>query len=217
VTGTIAEIRVEPDGDLHVLLKLDPGQQRYVNNKNVSDQQGDLVLEPVCVKPVTQADAVAACAGYVNPIVLPPVGTHTAVTGAWVLDTDHGWLEIHPVSSFTPDTPATPTPKATPTPTATPTPAPPPLAALSVTITAASYGYVAAHTLPGATCSAQARLPSGAFSRAQGLQTQPTAGANGNVSWSYNTTSRTTPGTGIYTVTCMLNGKTESATAPFTV
>ena len=241
VTGTIAAVRAEADGDLHVLLRLDAGQERYVNAKNIGDEQGDLVLEPVCVKAVTQADAVTACAGYVNPLVVPAVGTHTAVTGAWVLDTDHGWLEIHPVASFSPDAQPTPTPTPTPTPiptatptptptvTATPTPTPistptpappttaPPPAALSVAITQATYGFVAAHTLPGATCSVRARLPSGNYSEAQGLQVPATAGSDGNVSWSYGTTSRTTKGTGTYFVTCTLNGQTASATAPFTV
>ena len=175
VTGTIAAVRSEPDGDLHVLLRLDPGQERYINAKNISDQQGDLVLEPVCIKSVTQADAVSACAGYVNPLSVPAVGTHTAVTGAWVLDADHGWLEIHPVASFSPETQstpvATPTPTLTPNSTSTPTSAPPPPAALSVVITQARYGFVSAHTLGGATCTGRARLPSGAYSQARGLQT----------------------------------------------
>jgi hypothetical protein len=227
VTGTIDTIRAEPDGDLHVLLKLDAGQEHYINAKNVSGERGDLVLEPVCEKPVTQPDAIAACSGYVNSTVVPPAGTHTAVTGAWVLDKDHGWLEIHPVASFTPDVAVSPTPSSTAaptptpapvtTPTSVPAPAPPPPASLSITITAATYGNVAAHTLPGATCSARARLPSGDYSQAQGLQAQPTAGADGNVSWTYRTTSRTTPGTGTYFVTCSLNGQSASASAPFTV
>ena len=29
-----------------------------------------------------------------NPIVIPPVGSHVSITGAYVLDLDHGWTEI---------------------------------------------------------------------------------------------------------------------------
>ena len=50
---------------------------------------------------MTQADAVSACAGYHNPLVIPPVGAHVTVTGAYVLDLDHGsWAEIHPVTAI---------------------------------------------------------------------------------------------------------------------
>ena len=216
ITGTVAVIRTEKDGDLHLLLQLDPGEGKYLNAKNVSGEMGDLVLEPVCVHTPTQTDAIPACAGYQNPLSIPVVGSHISVTGPWVLDLDHGWQEIHPVFAFNGvGAPATPTPIQA-TATAAPAPAPP-AAALTVGITAASYGYVAAHTLAGATCTARAQLPSGSYSQAQGLQVSPTAGADGNVSWTYGTTSRTTKGTGTYTVTCMLNGQSATATAPFTV
>jgi hypothetical protein len=114
VTGVVDAIRTEADGDLHVLLHLDPGQQRYINSKN-SLEGSDLVLEPVCVDTPTQADATAACEGYTNPLTIPAVASHVSVTGAWVLDVDHGWMEIHPVSSF--GAPVfNPSPKPTPAP-----------------------------------------------------------------------------------------------------
>jgi Protein of unknown function (DUF3761) len=59
---------------------------------------------------------VSACAGYKNSMSIPPVGTHVSVTGPWVLDLDHGWLEIHPVSSFGLVAAPTPVPQATPPP-----------------------------------------------------------------------------------------------------
>lgn len=132
VTGTVAVIRSEKDGDLHVLLGLDAGQAQYINAANVSAEQGDLVLEPVCITTPTQTDATAACAGYTNPLPIPAIGTHVAVTGAWVLDVDHGWMEIHPVSAFNrapePTTiPASPSAVPEPSPTPTPSSAPPPL------------------------------------------------------------------------------------------
>jgi hypothetical protein len=68
---------------------------------NNSDQYGDLVLEIVCANSVTQTDAIDACKGYVNHVTVPQEGEHIIATGPYVLDTDHGWREIHPVYSFT--------------------------------------------------------------------------------------------------------------------
>ncbi|TAN26575.1 MAG: hypothetical protein EPN30_04355 [Actinomycetota bacterium] len=73
-----------------------------VNNKNISEQHGDLVLEAVCEESPTQADAVSACANYRSSVVIPAVGTHVAVTGSYVFDADHGWNEIHPITSIAP-------------------------------------------------------------------------------------------------------------------
>lgn len=105
VSGLIDFERKEADGDYHIGLKLDPKYASLVNACNATclngDEHGDLVLEPVCELPVTQADAVSACAGYHNPLVLPPVGAHVTVTGAYVLDLDHGWTEIHPLMTIT--------------------------------------------------------------------------------------------------------------------
>ena len=101
VVGTIVRIRLEADGDYHIQVQpdpasLDPTGGHWVNARNVSGQSGYLIVEPVCETHVTQADAVATCAGYVNPIKVPPVGSHVTATGPWVLDRDHGWQEIHP-------------------------------------------------------------------------------------------------------------------------
>ena len=98
VTGTIEVIRHEPDGDDHILVKLDPGQDKYLNAVNVSAQHGDLIAEPVCEHTVTQADAVSACPAGYKPVPVPPVGSHVVVTGPWVLDQQHSWQEIHPAS-----------------------------------------------------------------------------------------------------------------------
>jgi hypothetical protein len=98
---------------------------------------------------------------------------------------------------------------------ATTTPSPTP--GLSVAITASRYGLVSASTLAGASCNAQARLPSGSISSAQGLIPTKIAIGGGAVSWSYTTVARTTPGTGTHTVTCTLGGITQNASAPFLV
>ena len=150
VTGVIDAIRKEKDGDLHVLLRLDPGQEKYINAKNASEQ-GDLVLEPVCMSQPTQADAVASCSGYANSMSIPVVGAHVSVTGPWVLDIDHGWLEIHPVSSFglaltssPPAQSADPAAASPPAPAPAPPPAPAPAQAPYAAATAAGATAVCA-------------------------------------------------------------------------
>ena len=214
VSGTVELIRSEADGDYHVRVQLDAGQlcggQNCLDAANLSQQGGDLVVEPVCEHSITQTDAVAACSGYHNTLAVPPVGTHTTVTGPWVLDQDHGWNEIHPAEMFG----GSSMPAGGSAPPAAPAPS---QAKLSVTITESRYGYVAAKTSPGAVCSAQAKLPSGRISTAAGLQVQDTAGSDGVVSWTYRTSTSTNPGTGTHTVSCTLNGASASASAPFTV
>ena len=99
VSGVIEAIRVEKDGDYHVLLKLDKEYQNIVNSANIKDQKGDLVLEPICQNPVVQQDAIFACQNFIGTVKVPPVGTHVRVTGTYVLDHEHGgWAEIHPVT-----------------------------------------------------------------------------------------------------------------------
>jgi len=104
ITETIHEadgVRHEADGDAFGWLKLDPGQDKFVNDVNKQAQQGYLIFEIICKYPVTQADAIAACQGFKNSVNLPPVGSHVAITGTWVKDKGHnGWLEIHPVTSI---------------------------------------------------------------------------------------------------------------------
>ena len=101
VTGVIVKKLKEGDGDFHVRLRLDPGQDAdLINDKNVSGQGGFLVFEPICVNPVTQASAKKACKNFHQGISLPNVGDHVRVTGIHMLDNDHGWLEIHPVTKI---------------------------------------------------------------------------------------------------------------------
>ncbi len=97
VTGVVAFVRREPDGDYHIGLRLDPGQEGLLNAKNNTEQSGALIVEIICANPVTQADAISACATYHNTLSAPTVGSHISATGPYVLDLDHGWNEIHPV------------------------------------------------------------------------------------------------------------------------
>lgn len=99
VTGTVHLVRAEPDGDYHIRLVLDPPYADLVNDRNRTEQQGGLVVEIVCDNPVSQQDAVATCASVSSALRLPPpsLGAHISVTGPYVLDTSHGWMEIHPL------------------------------------------------------------------------------------------------------------------------
>ncbi len=79
-----------------------------------------------------------------------------------------------------------------------------------------STANMAARTTAGAVCSAKVTWPSGAVSTAAGLQTTPTAGADGLVSWAWNVGSTTKPGTAKAVVTCTL-GSVATASDTFAV
>jgi hypothetical protein len=100
ITGTINLVRpLEADGDYHILLHADPGQGHLLNQKNMDSQRGCLVIEIICVKKVTQTDAIEACKNCPKNITIPKKGQRVKVTGSFVTDQQHGWNEIHPVSS----------------------------------------------------------------------------------------------------------------------
>lgn len=101
VTGTVANKISEADGDIHIRLTVDPAFAYMINSSNVSGQHGDLVVEPVCTHTVTQSDAIASCTGFTNTVYIPNVGEHVQVIGSYVNDNNHGWNEIHPVTSIT--------------------------------------------------------------------------------------------------------------------
>jgi hypothetical protein len=74
--------RTEKDGDIHIQLKVDSGQGRgWMNQKNVTKQKGNLVIEPMCVRRVIQDSAIEACRGFVQNIIIPRKGDHVEVTG----------------------------------------------------------------------------------------------------------------------------------------
>jgi len=100
VTGTVQAIRHEADGDLHILLALDPAYRHVLTPANQGEELGDLVVEPVCVRSVSQADAIAICASDPNPFPgpFPVVGEHIWMEGRYVFDREHGgWAELHPL------------------------------------------------------------------------------------------------------------------------
>ena len=96
-------VRHEADGDTHGWLKVDPQFTNLLDAGNQSAEDGNLVFEIVCHFPVTQADAKPACSSFGDHTVIPPIGTHVVIRGSYVQDQNHArWMEIHPVSSITP-------------------------------------------------------------------------------------------------------------------
>jgi len=110
VSGTIVDdtngrnsdgVRHEAGGDTHGWLRVDPQFANLLNNGNMSAENGDLVFEIVCHYHVTQADAKPACSTFGDHTLIPPVGSHVRITGAFVQDNNHAkWNEIHPVSKI---------------------------------------------------------------------------------------------------------------------
>jgi hypothetical protein len=84
VTGIASMIDREHDGDLHISLTgVDP---KWLNSGNLRRSDKSLVVE-----------AVPAI-----PIRMPPLMSRVTIIGPWVLDTQTGWLEIHPVWAILP-------------------------------------------------------------------------------------------------------------------
>ena len=105
VTGTVHIVRPEPDGDVHMQLRLDPQFSGMLNAINNSKQHGALVIEPMCDHTPTQPDAVSSCQGFTQKFQALTEGAHVKVTGSYVQDNDpnHGWREIHPITSVKAD------------------------------------------------------------------------------------------------------------------
>jgi len=82
VSGTVEIVRHEPDHDYHINLKLDPKYSSLVDSKNVKYEHGVLVVEVILMDQ--------------HDVPIPTVGQHVTVTGSYVEDADHGWMEIHP-------------------------------------------------------------------------------------------------------------------------
>ena len=100
VTGHIHALVYEADGDIHVRVTVDTEYTHLLNTDNYTYESGCLVVEPVCATTITQPDAESACTGFSNTIPIPVTGEYVKCTGDYVIDNDHGWTEIHPVTSI---------------------------------------------------------------------------------------------------------------------
>jgi hypothetical protein len=82
VSGTVQVVRFEAyDGDVHVELRLDEGQDGLLSRGN-ERLRGNLLLEII---PTDRAR-----------VPVPRVGDRVSAVGPLVDDTTHGWREIHP-------------------------------------------------------------------------------------------------------------------------
>lgn len=98
VTGTVSDMHTNEDGDFDIRLALDPQFSSLLNALNISQLNGHLQLEAICQAPILTADALQACGSFRSNILLPSVGQRISATGTYVLDTNHGWMELHPLS-----------------------------------------------------------------------------------------------------------------------
>ena len=222
VSGVIDAVRQEADGDLHILLRLDAPYQRYLTPANQGQELGDLVVEPVCVHPVSQADAIAACAADPDPIQnLPHTGMRVWMEGRYVLDMGHGgWAELHPLYRWGPATTSgSPAPGTAPTPIAGATGTGLSVRLTSVPATAPIGGSatIGATTAAEATCSIRVTLPSGRTSTTAALLVLEIADGSGTVSWTWKIRSNTRAGTATVLVRCTLGSKGGSATTTFSM
>ena len=99
ITGTVVSSSGEADGDVHINVRLDPQFVSLLTAQN-AEEDGNLIVEPVCQFPPLQAEAIHTCATDVDPLAgpLPKVGDHVFMEGRYVLDLQHGgWSELHPL------------------------------------------------------------------------------------------------------------------------
>jgi hypothetical protein len=146
VSGTVASVTPENDGDTHFDLTLDPQYKGLLRPANYTAQHGRLVVEivpadkPGCTpgkppRPATGSYNYGICTGADE--TSPALGSRAYVTGPYVADDDHGgWAEVHPawaISATPPAPPPTTTTSVPPVIQASPpsTTAPPPAAEAS--------------------------------------------------------------------------------------
>lgn len=100
--GIVVDVAREDDGDYHIWFKVDPGYEYLLNPENHFQARPALLAEvtPDCPPTTNPPDAQSAAKCPRSSLPIPVIGEHVAVNGPWVLDTDHGWREIHPVDSI---------------------------------------------------------------------------------------------------------------------
>jgi hypothetical protein len=104
VTGVLHFVTKEPDGDAHLRLDVDPEFKSMLNAAS-SKEHDMLVIEFMCVKSPSQKDAKkeGVCKNHWKQTLYNSNmnNKRVQVTGAYVTDQEHGWTEIHPVTSIT--------------------------------------------------------------------------------------------------------------------
>jgi hypothetical protein len=223
VTANVVEFKIETDLDIHLVIAdpNDASATMIVEFPNAADCSG-------AVASAHRANMETARQALINTFGQPSSSHFTSITGTITLagvgffDFKHGQtgvapnaIELHPVLSVASGTSAPPPNTSAPPPPPPDHPPPSASGVAFVSVVGAAPGGVASaivQTSAGASCSISYRTPAGTKSTAQGLSTK-TAGADGMVSWSWNISGNTRPGTGTVTVTC--GG--ASASAPITI
>jgi hypothetical protein len=106
VRGTVALVFQDgEDGDYHVNVQVDDEFEVLLNKANrvqlgtllaevvPADQEGCTPGQPP--RPPSDDKDFGLCTGA--NVAIPAVGDHVEFTGPYVLDSEHGWMEIHPV------------------------------------------------------------------------------------------------------------------------
>jgi hypothetical protein len=100
VTGVVVESHANDDGDIDMDLAVDQQYKNLLNQGNITKLNGNLHIEAICQAPVHPdvPDALRSCANFKGTVPIPANGMYVQVTGVYLKDNDHGWMEIHPIS-----------------------------------------------------------------------------------------------------------------------
>ena len=205
VSGVVTSVRHEDDGDYHFNIRLDSRYASLIDSANEQYEGGGLVAEivpadqPGCTpgsppKPTSGSYDYGTCTGA--DLVRPAVGDRVTVTGPYVLDSVHGWMEVHPVWKIT-ETAGTSA-------SSNSAPAGATLRISSISPDPVNPGQnitLAAKGPADDACTITVTYASGHVSTASGLGPASTD-ADGNVSWTWKVGTSTGAGTATADVAC---------------
>lgn len=100
--GSVVVVVHEDDGDFHIWFRPDSGFEALLNSENHFQSRPAMLAEivPDCPLNSNPSNASAAARCPKTKLSIPVIGNHISIWGPWVLDTEHGWREIHPVDSI---------------------------------------------------------------------------------------------------------------------
>lgn len=98
--GLVVDVADEGDGDYHLWFTPDPAYTYLLNPENYFQAKPAMLAEitPDCPPGSNSANAASRCA--LSKLPIPVIREHISIDGPRVLDTDHGWREIHPVDAI---------------------------------------------------------------------------------------------------------------------
>jgi hypothetical protein len=100
--GQVVSVVPEDDGDYHVWIVLDSEYSNLMNAENHFQGKPTMLAEivPDCPANSPPPDSSAADKCPPTKLTVPTAGQRIAIDGPWVLDTNHGWREIHPADTL---------------------------------------------------------------------------------------------------------------------